>query len=861
MNVNTIKVVLLFVLALGTASAGAAFALHSDQGPASAPSPTGGAIAVGPQRPPADAGGPQLTLRSERQQYRPGEVIDLMLGVKNTGKQDFTCLNPPLNVLTNLEVTGPDGKKVAPVPNPPAAVAALPARSPFVDGRFIVGPGQTAWVSDCLRWINQARAETGAYIRAGYFPMQAPGNYHLRVRLGKVTSNDLVIKILDNKGLAESPAVRVSQVDFQTVVERTCPLPAPGGKQPLYLGLRVTNRGAGPLWFNKYDTLRAALTSADGKAVPLRAGQRLRSFVPAPLLVGPGKAETVLRCPHLEWGPDGKTLRLRGPDGAGGFWYFDGLRPGKYRVHFEYENTEASLLRSLRPQPGAGQALWLGKVTTASATFEILGEQKGARRQGDGLRLTLGSTRQEYRPGEAVDLILTVKNDGKEAFSYTKAKLQLLTGLAVTGPDGKEVRPVLNPVEIDFLGTSLTVRPGEAVTIKDADGSSLKGINLPKAGTGRYLRHVSYPMEAPGTYHLRFRLGGATSNELTIKVLGKGAAAGKVESPAGRADAGDARASQRVVNKGLAFQVVADPVWPVPGPGGFSPLPLQLRASNPGRQATRFVPILGTPVLRPVGGGRLKARLHGRDHVRRLPNAVVVEPGKAATAAEVARLFGGDKGLSLYWEDETGDNWSYDGLRHGTYLLSLHYRSTGPGGAWAGEAWTKELPVVVRELRASAPVVANPLRVRALADGTWPAPAAGKQSVIALGFRVTKVQQPTWARIIPRIASVRITAPDGTELPAKKVAAGLPRRVQQALHMNPDMSRSLAEPASLARAGRSLALTWADADGAVWQIAGLRPGTYRVRLVIRADKGRTPDNWTTWVGEVHTAAVEVTIKE
>jgi RNA polymerase sigma factor (sigma-70 family) len=1028
MNGTTLRLVLLLLLAAGVAGAVLAGGPGSGPGPDDLPAQAAKAGGAAPQRPRPAGDGPELTLRSERQQYRPGEAIDLRLGVTNHGKEDFACLRPPLDVLANLEVTGPDGRKMAPVPNPPAAVATLPQRSPFESGSFIVGPGQTAWVSDCLRWINQARAETGAYVRRGYYPMEAPGTYRLRIRLGKATSNELVLKVLGNEGLAESPAVRANEVDFQTVAEAKCPLPAPGGKQPLYLGLRITNRGAAPLWFNKYDTLRPALTTADGREVPFRGGQRLRSFVPAPVLVGPGKAETVLRCPYLEWLPDGKVPRLRGPDGAGGFWYFDGLRPGKYRVRFEYENTEArqALLRLAQGErPGPGQRFWLGKVTTAAAEFEIVADEKGARRAEGGLQLTLASDRQEYQPGQAVDLTLTLKNNGNEVFSYAKAKLQLLDGFEMTGPDGKKVRPVLNPVEIGFLNTSITLRPGEAVTVKDADGSSLKGINLPKAATGRYLRHVYYPMEVPGTYRLRFRLGGAASNELTVMVLGKGGAAGMAESQpvrvggvdfqavvedtvpapapgegrpvrlglrltnrggqkivlglfdtvreeltsaggkpfacgAGRREtlpagplslepgesrtvlrdarlewgqdgkslrltgsdgsggrwwfdgleprkyrlrfryenakaqdegracwvgkattdaaafeivppatpgegvrdrpAGD-RASEPAPAKGLEFQVLTDPVWPAPGPGGVSPLRLQLRVTNRGKEGVRFLPVLGTPILKTADGKPLKAQAHGSDHVRRLPNPVPLEPGKAVTVTEAAQLFRRGNGLALYWEDQGGTVWSYDGLQPGKYLLRLHYKSPGPGGTWAGEALTKDVEVVVRELRASAPVVANQLRVCALADGTWQAPAAGQQGQVALGFRVTKVQQPNWARIIPRIAAVRVQAPDGTELPVKKVATGLPGRVPQALHMNPDMSRTLAEPASLARAGGALVLTWADSAGDVWQVAGLRPGTYQIRYVIRADRGKAAGDWTTWTGEVQTAAVEVTIKE
>ncbi len=133
------------------------------------------------------------------------------------------------------------------------------------------------------------------------------------------------------------------------------------------------------------------------------------------------------------------------------------------------------------------------------------------------LELTLASTKAEYRRGQPVDLSLTIKNQGTEEFLWAHYKLQDLSGFQMTGPDGKEVSRALNPVEIEFASTVITVKPGEATTVKEG----LQGINLPKAGTDRYLRHGYYPMEAPGTYRLRIQVSDVVSNELTIKVLGK----------------------------------------------------------------------------------------------------------------------------------------------------------------------------------------------------------------------------------------------------------------------------------------------------------------------------------------------------
>jgi RNA polymerase sigma factor (sigma-70 family) len=706
MTTTKLPYVLALLLAIGLIGAGAALGLG--RGPEAGPEI---AAADVQQAQPQDGGALlkkgddlQLILGAARKAYRAGEPIDLTLTIKNNRKEDFTGLRSTLQNLAGLEVTGPDDKRLAPILNP--------VEIEFGNGAFSVGPGQAATLADELRWINVAKAPTGRYFRHSYYPMDAPGTYRLRYRLAGATSNEAIVQVLGKAGVAESQAVRVNQVDFQTAVEQKCPVPAVGGRQHLYLGLRITNQSGKPLLINVYDTLRPMLQAADGKAIPTQWGQRLRSFVPAPVLVGPGKTETVLRCPSLEWLPDGKTLRLKGPDGAGGFWFVEGLRPGKYLIHFEHENTadtQAVLLRSLQPRPAEGQSYWMGKVVTRAATFEIF-------------------------------------------------------------PPAKQ--------EEEAHRVPAAFEASEPASVKD-----------------------------------------------------------------------------------LELEALTNPVWPSPGAGGFSLLQLQLRVTNRGKDNVRFLPILGTPLLTTADGKPLKAQLHGRDHVRRLPNPVALEPGKAATAKELARLFHRDKGLSLYWEDETGNEWSYDGLRPGKYLLRLHYKSTGPNGTWAGEAQTNPLAVEIRELKTSAPVVANQLEVCALADGAWPAPAAGQQSLIALGFRVTKVQQPTWARILPYIAAVSVLSADGVELPVKKLATGRDNPGPEALHMNPNMSRTLAEPALLSRTGQGLALTWADRAGHVWQIEGLRPGTYTVRYLIRAEQGKTPSEWTTWTGEVRTAPVEVTIKK
>jgi RNA polymerase sigma factor (sigma-70 family) len=148
--------------------------------------------------------------------------------------------------------------------------------------------------------------------------------------------------------------------------------------------------------------------------------------------------------------------------------------------------------------------------------------QRVMREDGQVIQVTLGSVRPEYRLGEAVDLTLTIKNNGKEEFSYLKDKLRELNGFQITGPDGKEVKYKDVPAEFGGPATFVTVKPGEAVTIKDILRHINLGINISKVPGGEaYLRHMYYPMEALGVYRLRMRVGEASSNELKVKIVGK----------------------------------------------------------------------------------------------------------------------------------------------------------------------------------------------------------------------------------------------------------------------------------------------------------------------------------------------------
>jgi len=119
MSGTTTRLVLLFLLALGAAGAGAVFAARPGDGadaagPPVRGTPAGAPRADEPQKPRPAEGGPRLTLRSERQEYRPGEPIDLLLGVTNPGKEDFNCLNPRSTSSPTWKSRAPAGRRWRP---------------------------------------------------------------------------------------------------------------------------------------------------------------------------------------------------------------------------------------------------------------------------------------------------------------------------------------------------------------------------------------------------------------------------------------------------------------------------------------------------------------------------------------------------------------------------------------------------------------------------------------------------------------------------------------------------------------------------------------------------------------------------
>jgi RNA polymerase sigma factor (sigma-70 family) len=162
--------------------------------------------------------------------------------------------------------------------------------------------------------------------------------------------------------LAKSPPVTVNGVEFQAVIDPTCVVPPPGGRQRVQLGVRCTNRGDRQVLLHLGNLFMPAVQALDGSALVLSYG-RNGSRVPGVLVIEPGRSETVLLNGTLVREKDGPGLRLEGSDPSGGSWSVRGLRPRKYRLSVRYSNT--------LPTDAVARRCWVGEVTTNEIDFEI----------------------------------------------------------------------------------------------------------------------------------------------------------------------------------------------------------------------------------------------------------------------------------------------------------------------------------------------------------------------------------------------------------------------------------------------------------------------------------------------------------
>jgi hypothetical protein len=203
-------------------------------------------------------------------------------------------------------------------------------------------------------------------------PVNDPGWWRLASQVTGVIQNKHGIR-----------AVRANGLEFLPVVDLVWPIPSPGGKQPIEIGVKITSVENKPIRFCLFGTIWPCLASADGQTIPREAhgtdGFRIATHWSPPLTKGGGQAVQTFGA-KLKRTENGKDLRLFIEDIIGMPYSFSGLKAGRYYLWFTCQHralTEAELeafrgcpLQASEP-PKDGIPIWCGDTTTPLIVIEI----------------------------------------------------------------------------------------------------------------------------------------------------------------------------------------------------------------------------------------------------------------------------------------------------------------------------------------------------------------------------------------------------------------------------------------------------------------------------------------------------------
>jgi RNA polymerase sigma factor (sigma-70 family) len=379
--------------------------------------PRGTEVAAAPVSPPA-ARAPEpaevvkFTLSTAKKEYRAGEAIDLVLTIDNHSKEEFSAFASRFQDLLDLQVTGPDGHKAERVLNP--------VEIEFAAARVTVPPGGSTTVKDSLRAINLPKPPgSDHYIRHSYFRMEAPGEYRLRLQVGKGTGDELVIKVQgddfgpDVKGLR----ARVSLLRSKFIVG-----------DPIEVSYVVKNvsKEEQTLWHSGFwPNHQVIVHDLFGKEAPLTnfGRQARRAFSPG----GVRDENALVKVPPGgEDATEGKYDLLR---------LYDLSRPGVYTVQYIYQEKWGG---------------WEGRLPSNVFRFEVIAkENRRGMIEKDGLRFEILVPNRvweipENRPRAhtPVALSLQITNTTKKPLRFSRFGTLFPE---MTGPDGKALHLSLLP--------------------------------------------------------------------------------------------------------------------------------------------------------------------------------------------------------------------------------------------------------------------------------------------------------------------------------------------------------------------------------------------------------------------------------
>ncbi len=175
-------------------------------------------------------------------------------------------------------------------------------------------------------------------------------------------------------------AVQLDGISLETFIPEpvlTVPKNSRNVRNPVQIGMRVTNNTLAPFYFSFYESFTPDLVMPDGQIQQQKGynydwarGPKESDF----LLVAPGKSVTFFPEIALSLTQRG-TFSLLVTNTSGGWGGFDPLKPGKYQIRFKYANTIDTVHRTTPTEKSIEnrpiEKVWTGRVDTPFVEFRI----------------------------------------------------------------------------------------------------------------------------------------------------------------------------------------------------------------------------------------------------------------------------------------------------------------------------------------------------------------------------------------------------------------------------------------------------------------------------------------------------------
>lgn len=170
----------------------------------------------------------------------------------------------------------------------------------------------------------------------------------------------------------DSHAIEVESVQFKLEMPETVLTPPslwPGAKRSVKLGIRAINNRPTLLHFERLNAVYPILLDPDVKILePYSDLMRLRVGKEPPYYSARPRESAFFVLDGFLQRKIFK-LQLAIPNEAAGFWYYDDLKPGTYRLGFIYQVEQPALTPQIEEQ--TLEEVWIGSIATTFVEFCI----------------------------------------------------------------------------------------------------------------------------------------------------------------------------------------------------------------------------------------------------------------------------------------------------------------------------------------------------------------------------------------------------------------------------------------------------------------------------------------------------------